>query len=66
MNYAPTLYFLHRTYFVTQSPTLRDLNKGWQPLQDSKQEIDLFKYMKTLYYKYGDSYFNNRNKKKGG
>ena len=45
-NYAPTLY---TDSFFTQNPTLWDLGKGWLSPQDSKQEIILLKYMKTLY-----------------
>lgn len=32
----------------TQSPTPRDFGKGWEPLQDSKQEIVIFKYVCTV------------------
>ena len=51
---CPTLYtdslLFTQDILYAQSPTLRDLGKGWKSPQDSKQEIVLFKYMKTLYY----------------
>jgi len=53
-NYAPTLHtdslLFTQDVLYTQSPTLRDLDKGWKSPQDSKQEIDLFMHVKTLYY----------------
>ena len=52
-NYAPTLY-TDSLFFTpdaphVQIPTLRDLSKDGQPFQNSKQQIVLFKYIKTLY-----------------
>ena len=58
---CPTLYtdslLFTQDVLYTQSPTLRDLGKGWKSPKDSKQEIVLFKYMKTLYNLVQGCYF---------
>ena len=56
-NYAPTLYtdslLFTQDVLYTQSPTLRDLGKGWKSPQDSKQEIVLFKYIDPVQFSTG-------------
>ena len=48
LDFIQRLFTFHRTYFIHKTYT-RDLGKGQWPSQHSKQEIFLFKYMKTLY-----------------